>query len=139
MPSLRTVRVLVLALVLAASTLLAPSVLAPDRTSQAGANVYSSCTVSGCSAARTALSGWKQLGLPTSRTWYAWPYGQYNFAGGRHGNYEGQLPAGGTYYEYDVYPRPRGAARDAYRIVVNRSTGATWYTPDHYDDFYKIA
>lgn len=128
---LRPIRLLLLALAVAAATLVAPA--AP-----ATANVYSSCSVSGCSAARTALTGWKQLGLPTSRTWYAWPYGQYNFAGGRFSNYEGQLPSA-TYYEYDVYPRPRGAARDAYRIVVNRSTGATWYTPDHYDDFYRIA
>lgn len=138
MPAARTVRTLLLALVLAAGALLGPGLVAPDRAPQAGASVYSSCSVSGCSAARTALSGWRQLGLPTARTWYAWPYGQYNFAGGRFYNYEGQLPSA-TYYEYDVYPRPRGAARDAYRIVVNRSTGATWYTPDHYEDFYRIA
>jgi ribonuclease T1 len=115
--------------------LFVPAVAVP---APASASVYSSCSVSGCSAARTALTGWKQLGLPTSRTWYAWPYGQYNFAGGRFYNYDGQLPSA-TYYEYDVYPRARGAARDAYRIVVNRSTGATWYSPDHYEDFYRIA
>jgi ribonuclease T1 len=38
----------------------------------------------------------------------------------------------------DVYPRSRGAARDAYRIVVNRSTKETWFTPDHYVTFYKL-
>jgi ribonuclease T1 len=39
---------------------------------------------------------------------------------------------------YDVYPRARGAARDAYRIVVNRSTRETWFTPDHYLNFSKL-
>jgi ribonuclease len=28
--------------------------------------------------------------------------------------------------------------RDAYRIVVNRSTKETWFTPDHYVNFYKL-
>ena len=28
--------------------------------------------------------------------------------------------------------------RDAYRIVVNRSTKETWFTPDHYVTFYKL-
>ncbi|GAA3910874.1 hypothetical protein Aau02nite_12000 [Amorphoplanes auranticolor] len=30
------------------------------------------------------------------------------------------------------------APRDAYRIVVNRSTRETWFTPDHYANFYKL-
>lgn len=136
---LRPFRTLLLALTLAAGTLAGPSLVAPTAAPQATAAVYPSCTISGCSAARTALTGWRQLGLPTTRTWYSWPYGRYNFAGGKHGNYEGQLPPASTYYEYDVYPRARGAARDAHRIVVNRATGATWYTPDHYDDFYRLA
>lgn len=136
---LRSFRLMVLALALVAGALVGPAVTTPSRAPQASAAVYPTCGISGCSAARTALAGWRQLGLPTTRTWYSWPYGQYNFAGGRHGNYEGQLPAGATYYEYDVYPRARGAARDAHRIVVNRATGATWYTPDHYDDFYRLA
>lgn len=136
---MRPIRLLVLALALVAGTLLGPSVAAPASAPQATAAVYSSCNVSGCSAARTALTGWRSLNLPTVRNWYSWPYGQWNFAGGKFGNYEGQLPAGGNYYEYDVYPRAKGAARDARRIVVNRSSGATWYSPDHYDDFYRIA
>jgi ribonuclease T1 len=37
-----------------------------------------------------------------------------------------------------TWPRNRGAARDAYRIVVNRSTRETRFTPDHYVDFYKL-
>ena len=47
-------------------------------------------------------------------------------------------PSGATYHEYDVYSRARGAARDAYRIVVNRSTGAVWFSPNHYTDFYRL-
>jgi hypothetical protein len=62
--------------------------------------------------------------------------------GGRFCNREGQLPSA-TCSEYDVYSRNRGAARDAYRIVVNRSaardayrivvnrsTRAAYFTPD---------
>ena len=55
---------------------------------RAGSAVISSCTISRCSAARTARTGW--------------------------------------------------ASRDAYRIVVNRSTKETWFTPDHYVTFYKL-
>jgi hypothetical protein len=50
----------------------------------------------------------------------------------------GRVPANATYHEYDVYPRPRGAPRDGYRIVVNRSVKETWLTPDHYVTFYKL-
>jgi hypothetical protein len=127
--------VLLLAAIVATSS---AATLAPVLTAPAQADVYSSCAISGCSAARTARTGWSSLGFPTSRAWYTWPYGQYNFAGGRYYNYDGQLPSA-TYYEYDVYPRAYGAARDAYRIVVNKSTGATWYSPNHYTDFYRIA
>jgi ribonuclease T1 len=114
-----------------------PAIIAPAYTSQAEATVYSSCTISGCSAARTARSGWSGKGFPTSRGWYTWS-SQYNFAGGQFYNREGQLPSGATYHEYDVYPRAQGAARDAHRIVVNRSTGVTWYSPNHYTDFYRL-
>ncbi len=104
----------------------------------ASAAVHGSCTFSGCDAARTAYNGWRQLGFPTARNWYAWPYGQYNFAGGRFYNREGQLPAGHTFYEYDTHPRPRGAARDARRIVRDVTTGVVWYSPDHSANFYRI-
>ena len=80
----------------------------------------------------------KALHWPTSSGWYSWPYGQYNYTGGTFQNRERQLPLNATYSEYDVYPRARGAARDAYRIVVNRSTRETWFTPDHYVNFYKL-
>lgn len=117
---LRPFRVFALALVLLAGALVGPSVVAPAAAPQASASMFSSCTVSGCSAARMALTGWRQLGLPTARNWFAWPFGQYKA-------------------EYDVNPRPRGSARDAARIIVSRTTGSVWFTPNHYTDFYKIA
>ena len=104
----------------------------------AGATVYNSCTISRCADARSARSIWASKGYPTTRTWYSWPDGRYNFAGGRFYNREGQLPSGATYHEYDVYSRAQGAARDAYRIVVNRSTGVVWFSPNHYTDFYRL-
>ncbi|MEU1883341.1 ribonuclease domain-containing protein [Streptosporangium sp. NPDC020072] len=104
----------------------------------ADAAVYSTCTVSRCSDARSAASTWAAKGYPTSSGWYSWPDGRYNYTGGQFYNREGQLPSGATYYEYDVYSRARGAARDAYRIVVNRSTGVVWFSPNHYTDFYRL-
>jgi guanyl-specific ribonuclease Sa len=134
----RLVAGLALVLGLATAGLVAPAVVAPTHTSAAQAAVYSTCTISRCSAARTARTGWSSLGWPTSSGWYAWPYGQYNYTGGTFQNREGQLPANANYNEYDVYSRARGASRDAYRIVVNRSTKETWFTPDHYVTFYKL-
>ncbi|GAA4180457.1 ribonuclease domain-containing protein [Streptosporangium oxazolinicum] len=104
----------------------------------AGASVFNSCTISRCADARSADATWASKGYPTSSGWYTWSGGKYNYTGGRFYNREGQLPSGATYYEYDVYPRARGAARDAYRIVVNRSTGVTWFSPNHYTDFYRL-
>lgn len=105
---------------LSGTALVAPAVVAPTATDAAQAAVYNSCTISRCSAARTARTGWSSLGWPTGSGWYSWPYGQYNYTGGTFQNREQQLPLNATYSEYDVYPRARGAARDAYRIVVNR-------------------
>ncbi|MFE7874022.1 MULTISPECIES: ribonuclease domain-containing protein [Micromonospora] len=130
--------ILALLTALVAALLVGPSVVTPRLTDPASAAVYGSCTMSRCADARTARSGWSGKGFPTSRGWYSWSGGLSNFAGGQFHNYEGQLPAGATYYEYDVYPRVSGAARDAYRIVVNRSSGATWFSPDHYANFYRI-
>jgi hypothetical protein len=104
----------------------------------ATADVYDSCNIDRCSDARSANETWADLGYPTSRDWYSWPDGQSNFAGGEFENREGQLPDGATYNEYDVYPRDEGAPRDAYRIVVNRDTGVTWFSPNHYTDFYRL-
>ncbi|MCF0092575.1 ribonuclease domain-containing protein [Micromonospora sp. NPDC049114] len=134
----RRTTTLALLLTMIAAALVGPSVVAPRLTDSASAAVYSSCTVSRCADARTARSGWSAKGFPTSRGWYSWSGGLSNFAGGRFYNNEGQLPANATYYEYDVYPRTQGAARDAYRIVVNRSSGVTWFSPNHYTDFYRL-
>ena len=123
---------------LSGTGLVAPAVIAPAHTPAAQAAVYSSCTLSRCSAARTAYTGWASLGWPTTAGWYSWPYGQYNYTGGTFRNDEGQLPSGASYNEYDVYSRARGASRDAYRIVVDRSTKVAWFTPDHYVNFYKL-
>ena len=104
----------------------------------ANATVYSSCTISGCSDAASANSTWSSLGYPTSRGWYDWPDGQCNYAGGEYYNYDGQLPSGDTFYEYDVYSRACGDHRDAVRIVVDFTTGTVWYSPNHYTDFYQL-
>ncbi|GAA3233945.1 ribonuclease domain-containing protein [Actinocorallia longicatena] len=119
----------------AASTLTGVVAVSP-----AHAAVYSTCTISRCADARSAKSIWSGKGYPVSAGWYAWTGGKYNYTGGTFQNREGQLPSVtlGTYHEYDVYARARGAARDAYRIVVNRSTGTVWFSPNHYTDFYKL-
>lgn len=107
-------------------------------TSPAEATVYGSCDISGCSAAASANSTWSSMGYPDSRGWYDWPNGQCNYAGGTYYNDDGQLPSGDSFLEYDVYPRRCGAHRDAYRIVVDIDTGAVWYSPNHYTDFYQL-
>ncbi|WP_030247375.1 ribonuclease domain-containing protein [Streptomyces sp. NRRL S-350] len=104
----------------------------------ASAAVHNSCAIAGCSAAASANSTWSAAGYPTSRGWYDWPDGQCSFAGGEFYNNDGQLPAGDTFHEYDVYPRACGDHRDAYRIVVDANTGVVWYSPNHYRDFYRL-
>ncbi|MEU0883388.1 ribonuclease domain-containing protein [Lentzea sp. NPDC005914] len=103
----------------------------------ADAAVYNSCTQSRCAAARSANSTWQSMGYP-SKGWYAWPAGKYNYTGGQFFNREGQLPSGYIYQELDVYPRAKGAARDAYRIVVNKNNGVVYFSPDHYSNFYRL-
>lgn len=127
-------RRLLAALAIVASVLGVTAVVTPA----ADATVYSSCTQSRCAAARDANRIWSSKGYPISRNWYSWPNGQYNFAGGVFQNREGQLPAGHTYQEFDVYPRARGAARDAYRIVRDRTNGVVYFSPNHYGDFYRL-
>jgi hypothetical protein len=104
----------------------------------AQASVYGSCSISGCSAARSADSTWASMGYPGTRGWYDWPDGQCNYAGGVYENREGELPSGDTFHEFDVYPRPCGAARDAARIVLDDDTGTVWFSPNHYTDFYQL-
>jgi hypothetical protein len=104
----------------------------------ANATVYSSCDVAGCSDASSTNATWSSMNYPSSRGWYDWPDGECNYAGGTYYNNDGQLPSGDSFLEYDVYPRACGDHRDAYRIVVDTDTGAVWYSPDHYSDFYQL-
>ncbi len=43
-------------------------------------------------------------------------------------------PTNGSYREFDVYSR----TCNAYRIVVNINSGAVWFSPNHYSDFYRL-
>jgi ribonuclease T1 len=122
------------ALAIVASVLGVTTVVTPA----ADAAVYSSCTQTRCSAARSANSTWSSMGYPSVRDWYDWPDGRCNFAGGTFQNREGQLPSGHRYQEFDVYPRACGASRDAYRIVVDRTNGTVYFSPDHYKNFYRL-
>lgn len=55
-------------------------------------------------------------------------------AGGQpYHNRNRQLPAGGSYVEYDVDGTT--GIRTARRIVVDTATGRAWYTSDHYRTF----
>jgi hypothetical protein len=104
----------------------------------ANAAVHNTCTISGCSTARSANSTWESLGYPSKRGWVDWPNGQCNYAGGTYYNDDGQLPSGDSFQEFDVNPRACGASRDAVRIVVDMDSGEVWYSPDHYSDFYEL-
>jgi guanyl-specific ribonuclease Sa len=128
------VRSLLAALAVVASVLGVTTAIAPA----AGAAVVGSCTQSRCAAARSADSTWSSLGYPSSRGWYDWPSGKCNYAGGTFQNRERQLPSGHSYQEFDVYPRACGASRDAYRIVVDRTDGNVYFSPDHYANFYRL-
>ncbi|MER7211050.1 ribonuclease domain-containing protein [Streptosporangium sp. NPDC000239] len=113
--------------------------LSPASAHTSPAAVYPNCTIPGCAAARDANMIWgTQLHYPAARRWFPWPTGQSNFSGGVFGNREHQLPAGGDYAEYDVFPRRQGSPRDAHRIVLDRDTGTVWYSPDHYRNFYQL-
>ena len=127
-------RRLLAALAVVASVLGVTTAVAPA----ADAAVHSSCTQSRCSAARSANSTWSSKGYPSTRGWNSWPGGQCNYAGGVHQNREGQLPAGHRYLEFDVYPRACNASRDAYRIIVDRTDGTVYFSPDHYANFYRL-
>jgi hypothetical protein len=128
-------RRLLAALAIVASMLGATTAMAPA----ASADVFDSCTQSRCAAARSANSTWSSMGYPSSRDWYDWPNGQCNFAGGYFQNRDGQLPGDDhTFQEFDVYPRACGARRDAYRIVVDRTNGVVYFSPDHYRNFYRM-
>ena len=105
----------------------------------AHADYYPTCSHHGCAEAYDSTDTWESLGFPSSRGWYDWPpTGTCNFAGGTYRNYEGELPAGHSYLEFDVTPRACGAPRQAWRIVLDRTTGDVYFTPDHYSTFYLM-
>ncbi|POM27764.1 ribonuclease [Actinomadura rubteroloni] len=116
----------------------AVSVTGAVSTVPANATVYGSCTISRCADGSYAASVWAGKGWPSTSGWYTWPDGKWNYTGGVYHNYDGQLPSGATYHEYDVYSRAKGASRDAYRIV-HSSTGAVYFSPDHYANFYRLS
>lgn len=43
--------------------------------------------------------------------------------------------ATGVYREFYVYPKMKGKERDKERIVINKRTGAAYYTKNHYKNF----
>ena len=127
---------LVLVTGLAATTVVAPAVVAPNSASQAQAAVYQ-C---GCpQAAYTMRTHWANLGYPRSAGWRQLGTNQWLYGGAVHQNRERQLPIGGNYREYDaqVYTQ-RGQSRGAKRLVVNVDSLAAWYSPNHYTDFYRM-
>ena len=61
------------------------------------------------------------------------------FKGGRlFRNFEGVLPKGATYREYDVRPLVTGVPRNAERVVVDATRRNFYYTTDHYSTFTQI-
>lgn len=134
--SVLTMIKLLLAALVATTSLFGASVIAAPA---AQADWAPSCTHNGCAEALSSNSTWKSLGYPSSRGWYDWPpTGTCNFAGGTYNNYEGELPSGHSYLEFDVTPRECGAPRQAYRIILDRTTGDVYFTPDHYGTFYFL-
>ena len=105
----------------------------------AQAALTTSCDISGCADAATAVQLWTSLGDPTTRGWVNLSDGECSYAGGTYYNDDGQLPNGDTFYEYDVYERACGAHRDAYRVVHDVDTDTWYYSPDHYSDFYQLS
>ena len=98
------------------------------------------CTDKGCAEAASSNETWASLGYPSTRGWVDWPpTGTCNYAGGTYNNLEGELPAGDSYLEFDVTPRACGAARQAYRLVVDQTTGDVYFSPDHYSTFYVLS
>lgn len=61
------------------------------------------------------------------------------YRGGRvYRNFNGRLPAGRTYYEYDVHPLRPGVSRGAERLIVDESKELFFYTRDHYSTFTEL-
>ena len=102
------------------------------------ADVFDSCTHKGCAEAAESNSIWSSMGYPSNRGWHDWPDGQCNFSGGTYNNYEGELPDGHSYLEFDVTPRACDASRQSYRLIVDRTDGTVYFSPDHYGNFYRM-
>lgn len=134
--SVLTIIKLLLAALVATTGLFGASVISAPA---AQADWYESCTHKGCAEALSSNRTWASLGYPSNRGWHDWPpTGTCNFSGGTYNNYEGELPSGHSYLEFDVTPRACGASRQAYRIVLDRTTGDVYFTPDHYGTFYFL-
>jgi ribonuclease T1 len=121
------------------ASVIGPAALASDGATSAGS--VSGHAVPNGPTATGSTAGKATAGVASSKTsvMVRSIEGVYAFAGGRYRNHEGRLPLGTTYYEYDVYPRNRGTARDGYRLVVDAAGETAWFTPNHYLDFYRVA
>jgi guanyl-specific ribonuclease Sa len=134
--SVLTMIKLLLAALVATTGLFGASVISAPA---AQADWASSCTHNGCAEALSSNRTWASLGYPSNRGWHDWPpTGTCNFSGGTYNNYEGELPSGHSYLEFDVTPRACGAARQSYRIILDRTNGDVYFTPDHYGTFYFL-
>lgn len=122
----------------AAAVTVLPTSTTAATSATAAMSVWPTCSISGCAAAMSAHRIWADDGFPSRRGWYDWPNGKCNYAGGTYRNQEGELPSADRFREFDVKPRACGASRDAYRVVVDMTTGDAWYSPDHYTTFYEI-
>lgn len=126
---------LLLAPILAALLVLAPTPLLPGS-----APAYAAVHNCGCpAAAYTMLDRWDALNFPSGAAWRQIGTNKWLYGGAVHQNREGQLPRARSYREYDaqVYTR-RGQSRGAKRIVIDVSSYAAWYSPNHYTDFYRM-
>lgn len=52
-------------------------------------------------------------------------------------NLDRKLPKKGDYIEYDLYGKGV-AGRGPERVVIDRSSGRTWYSNNHYKDFFEV-
>jgi hypothetical protein len=52
----------------------------------------------------------------------------------------GDLPPGGEYKEYDIYPKPppNSGGRDAKRVVIDKVSQSMFYTDDHFATFIRL-
>ncbi|MFC5668105.1 ribonuclease domain-containing protein [Kitasatospora misakiensis] len=85
---------------------------------------------------------WERLEWPTNPrpVDFRIPGPEFIRGGNPYGNRSGDLPAEGSYREYDVNPRPTPTThRDAERLVRDPAATRVWYSSDHYNNFREIA